>query len=132
MPCREPGIGLTPTVRACALRPLALSRQDRASSDYGVGLCGARTSEVAVKSGHESQTAVMVCAARAAAHGRTDVAAFFDPTALELLPAEARERVERHRAGVPTKRRAERIQRVLLEKRTKMAIPRTVAIDGAI
>ena len=85
-----------------------------------------------MKSGHESQTAVMVCAARAAAHGRTDVAAFHDPVALELLPEEARQRVEQLRSGVQAKRRGERIQRALLEKRTKMMVPRTVAIDGAI
>jgi hypothetical protein len=85
-----------------------------------------------MKPGHESQTAVMVCAARAAAHGRTDVAAFSDPIAIELLPEEARQRVEQFRAGAQAKRLRERIQCVVLEKRTKMVVPRTVAIDGAI
>ena len=85
-----------------------------------------------MKPGHESQTAVMVCAARAAAHGRTEVAAFSDPIAIELFPEEARQHVQRFRAGVPAKRLRERIQRVVLEKRTKMMVPRTVAIDGAI
>jgi methyltransferase (TIGR00027 family) len=60
------------------------------------------------------------------------VAAFHDPVALELLPEEARQRVEQLRSGVQAKRRGERIQRALLEKRTKMMVPRTVAIDGAI
>jgi methyltransferase (TIGR00027 family) len=85
-----------------------------------------------VKPGHESQTAVMVCAARAAAHCRTDVAAFADPTALVLLPEDARQRVERFRAGVPPKSLRERIRYAVLEKRSKMMIARTVAIDGAI
>ena len=56
-----------------------------------------------MKPGQESQTAVMVCAARAAAHGRTSVAAFTDPTALALLPEDARRHVERFRAGGPPK-----------------------------
>lgn len=85
-----------------------------------------------MKSGQESQTAVMVCAARAAAHGRTDVAAFSDPVALQLLPEHVQQRVERARAGVPAKRLDERLQRAVLEKRTKMMVLRTVAIDAAI
>jgi hypothetical protein len=39
--------------------------------------------------GRESQTAVMVCMGRAAAHQRTSVARFSDPTALALLPEDA-------------------------------------------
>jgi methyltransferase (TIGR00027 family) len=85
-----------------------------------------------VKPGHESQTAVMVCAARAAAHGRTDVAAFTDPTALALLPEDARQRIEQFRSGVPPKSLRERIRYAVLEKRSKMMVARTVAIDGAI
>jgi O-methyltransferase involved in polyketide biosynthesis len=42
-----------------------------------------------MKAGRESQTAVMVCMARAMADGRPDVAGFTDPTALALLPEEA-------------------------------------------
>jgi len=85
-----------------------------------------------VKSGQESQTAIMVCAARAAAHGRTDVAAFADPTALSLLPEDARQRVERFRAGVPPRGLRERVGNAVLEKRSNMMVSRTVAIDGAI
>ena len=85
-----------------------------------------------MKSGHESQTAVMVCAARAAAHGRTDVAAFTDPTALALLPKDARQRVERFRSGLPPRSLRERVGNAILEKRSKMMVARTVAIDGAI
>jgi methyltransferase (TIGR00027 family) len=85
-----------------------------------------------MKPGQESQTAVMVCEARAAAHGRTDVAAFNDPTALTLLPEDLRQRVERLRAGVPAKRLRERVQRALIEKRSLMMVPRTVVIDDVI
>jgi methyltransferase (TIGR00027 family) len=74
----------------------------------------------------------MVAAARAAAHGRSAVAAFSDPTALSLLPADARRRVEQHLDGVPPKGFRERLQRGLLEGRMKMMVPRTVAIDEAI
>lgn len=85
-----------------------------------------------MKAGHESQTAVMVCAARAAAHGRSTVAAFSDSTALALLPQEARKFVERFRTGVPPKDLRERIQRNIIEIRSKMMVARTVAIDNAI
>lgn len=85
-----------------------------------------------MKLGTESQTAVMVAAARAAAHGRTSVAAFADPTALALLPSDARQGVERHLAGVPPNGFRERLQRRILEGRVKMMVPRTVAIDTAI
>jgi methyltransferase (TIGR00027 family) len=74
----------------------------------------------------------MVAAARAAAHGRTAVAAFADPTALSLLPADARQRVEQHLQGVAPKGPRERLQRSLLEGRIKLMVPRTVAIDEAI
>ena len=85
-----------------------------------------------MKPGTESQTAVMVAAARAAAHGRTAVAAFSDPTALALLPEDVRQRVEQLRAGVPPKGFVEGAQRRFLEGRVKMMVPRTVAIDAAI
>ena len=85
-----------------------------------------------MKPGHESQTAVMVCAARAAAHGRTDVTAFADPTALELLPEDVRQRVERFRSAVPPRSLRERVRNAFLEKRSKMMVARTVAIDEAI
>lgn len=85
-----------------------------------------------MKPGTESQTAVMVAAARAAAHGRTKVAAFDDPTALTLLPEKARQRVERYRGGVPPKGFGEKLQRKMLEGRMALMVPRTVAIDAAI
>jgi methyltransferase (TIGR00027 family) len=85
-----------------------------------------------MKPGHESQTAVMVCAARAAAHGRTNVTAFADPSALALLPEDARRRVERFRSGVPPTGLREGFEKAFLEKRAKMMVARTVAIDQAI
>jgi len=85
-----------------------------------------------MKPGQESQTAVMVCAARAAAHGRTPVAAFSDPTALVLLPESARQRVEQFHSGVPPRSLRERMSNAFLEKRSKMMVARTVAIDEAI
>lgn len=85
-----------------------------------------------MKPGTESQTAVMVAAARAAAHGRTAVVGFADPTALTLLPTDARQRVEQHLAGVPPRSARERLQRRMLEGRVKLMVPRTVAIDTAI
>src|SRR5689334_15095402 len=69
--------------------------------------------------------------ARAAAHGATPVAAFSDPTALALLPEEARRRVERYRANDPKGRR-ERVERVFLERRADMMVARTVAIDEVV
>ncbi len=60
------------------------------------------------------------------------MAAFADPTALVLLPEDARQRVERFRSGVPPKSLDERLRRAFLEKRSKMMIARTVTIDGAI
>jgi methyltransferase (TIGR00027 family) len=70
--------------------------------------------------------------ARAVANGTTPVAAFSDPTALALLPEDARDQVERYRSGAPPRNRRERIRRVFLEKRSHMMVARTVAIDDAV
>jgi len=85
-----------------------------------------------VKPGRESQTAVMVAAARAAAHGRTTGVDFDDPTALALLPDDARRRVEEFRAGVVPKDARGRVARAFLDRRAKMMVARTVAIDEAV
>ena len=74
----------------------------------------------------------MVCMGRAAAHGVTPVAQFADPTALVLLPDDARARVERFRAGAKPKTVPERLERFFLDKRSKMMVARTVAIDEAV
>jgi methyltransferase (TIGR00027 family) len=85
-----------------------------------------------MKPGTESQTAVMVCVARAVAHGRTSVPKFADPTALTLLPADARERAERQRAGSPPANGREKLHRKFVEARATMMALRTVAVDEAV
>src|SRR5262249_21708965 len=85
-----------------------------------------------MKPGRESQTAVMVCMGRAIAHGRTAAAKFADPTALALLPDDARGRVERLRAGVPSKGLRGRLEYTFLDIQSKMMVARTVAIDEAL
>lgn len=84
-----------------------------------------------MKAGQASQTAVMVCMGRALAHGRTSVADFSDPTALTLLPDEARLRVERIRSG---KRGSmiDSIRNTVIAKRSQMMVARTVAIDRGV
>lgn len=69
--------------------------------------------------------------ARAAAHGKTPVAAFSDPTALALLPEDARRRVERYRANGAAGRR-ELVERAFLQRRADMMVARTVAIDEVV
>lgn len=84
-----------------------------------------------MKAGQTSTTAVWVCRARARAHGRS-IPQFSDPTALALLPAEVREKVERERAGSPAASFRERMRRSMLDARTAMIVARTVEIDNAI
>ncbi len=69
---------------------------------------------------------------RAVAHGRTSVARFADPTALALLPEDARARVERVRAGTPATGLRARVERGYLNRQSKMMVARTVAIDDAV
>ncbi len=84
------------------------------------------------KGGRESHTATMACMGRAAAHGRTPVASFSDPTALALLPEESRQRVERFRAGAVPEGPRRRLERAFLDGLSRMMVPRTVAIDAAV
>jgi len=104
------------------------------TSVYGTEILRRRDdeTEAQVKPGQESLTAIMVCAARAAAHGRTGVGAFADPTALALLPEDVRESVERFRSGAAATSLRERIRHAMLAKRSQMMVARTVAIDDAI
>jgi methyltransferase (TIGR00027 family) len=84
-----------------------------------------------MKPGQGSKTAVLVCMGRAIAHGRT-AARFADPTALALLPDDARARVERIRAGTaPVSLRA-RLEHAYLGRQSQMMVARTVAIDDAV
>lgn len=82
--------------------------------------------------GRASQTAVYVAMGRAAADGKTDVARFSDPTAMTLLPDEARRRVERYLTGPPPRTLKEGWARGSLKARAAMMVARTVAVDDAI
>jgi methyltransferase (TIGR00027 family) len=85
-----------------------------------------------MKRGHESQTAVIVAMARAAAHGVTPVRRFSDPTAITLLPADVRERIDRFRAGAAPVGFRERMAWGMLRYWAPMMVTRTVAIDDVI
>jgi methyltransferase (TIGR00027 family) len=74
----------------------------------------------------------MVGAGRAAAHGKTDVARFSDPTALPLLPKDTRQEVERFRSGTKPSSVKERLRQAYLASASKVMAVRTVAIDDAI
>ncbi len=82
-----------------------------------------------MKPGRASQTAVLVCAGRAVAHGSHG---FSDPTALALLPVESRARVERFRAGERPFGLRERIRHAYLARHSSIMAVRTIAIDDAI
>jgi methyltransferase (TIGR00027 family) len=69
---------------------------------------------------------------RAIAHGASTVSGFADPTALALLPDEARARVERFRAGDAPKGIRARLGHTYLEKLSKAMVVRTVVIDDAV
>ncbi len=70
--------------------------------------------------------------ARAAAHGVTPVTKFADPTALALLPEDARARVVRMREGAPPAHARESMERAFLARRGQMMVARTVVIDDAV
>jgi methyltransferase (TIGR00027 family) len=84
-----------------------------------------------VKTGQASQTAVLVCAARAIAHDAGLVASFSDPTALALLPEQARAMVEAHRGGPPKTLRT-RFRYEAMASRAAMMAVRTVVVDDAV
>jgi methyltransferase (TIGR00027 family) len=85
-----------------------------------------------MKPGSGSRTAVFVCMGRAVAHGRTTESRFSDPTALALLPDDARARVERFRAGAAPKGIRGRLEHTYLDIHTKVMVARTVSIDDAV
>jgi methyltransferase (TIGR00027 family) len=85
-----------------------------------------------MRPGQASQTAVMVCVARALAHGRSDVGAFSDPTALSLLPPAERQRVQSIRSGTASTAGRARWQQIAERRRSMMMVARTVAIDEAV
>ena len=79
-----------------------------------------------------SRTAVLVCQARAAAHGRIAEGRFADPVAMTLLRDEERVTVERVRAGVPPRGWSERVEFEMVRASSEVIVPRTVAIDDAV
>jgi methyltransferase (TIGR00027 family) len=85
-----------------------------------------------MKPGRASRTAELVCLGRAIAHCTSPIAEFSDPTAYELLPAWARSRVERLRAGTPPSGLRERIWRGYMNRQSTVMIARTVEIDRVI
>ena len=85
-----------------------------------------------MKPGQASQTAVLVCAARAAAHGTTTIERYSDPTALVLLPPDARASVERYQSGLVADGARGRIAHETMRRRAAMMVARTVHIDDAI
>ena len=85
-----------------------------------------------MKAGEPSQTAVMVCIARALAHGAPGVGSYSDPTAFALLPEAAQAWVERSREPNAARGAAERWRRAADARRALMMVARTVAIDEAL
>src|SRR5262245_39724310 len=85
-----------------------------------------------MKPGRASRTAELVCIGRAVAQGRTPVARFDDPTALALLPDDARALVATVRAEPPPRGLRARFQRMHHRRRASMMVARTVAIDDAV
>ncbi len=84
-----------------------------------------------MKPGQASQTATLVCAARAIAHEASLLREFSDPTALALLPEESRKMVEAHRRGPPKGVRARFGYEFMVARAAMMAV-RTVLVDEAV
>jgi methyltransferase (TIGR00027 family) len=75
---------------------------------------------------------VLVCQARAAAHGRHAVGRFADPTALPLLRAEERAVVEAVREEKVPDDLGDRLDYEMVKATSLMMVVRTVAIDDAV
>jgi methyltransferase (TIGR00027 family) len=84
-----------------------------------------------MKPGQASQTAVLVCVARAIAHEAGLAQGFDDPTAITLLPEKSRELVEAHRRGPPRSLRG-RFRYEFMVARAAMMAVRTVVVDDAV
>jgi methyltransferase (TIGR00027 family) len=85
-----------------------------------------------VKEGRASETAVLVCMGRAIAHEQRIEPRFSDPTAMTLLPEDARERARRFLDGARPRGLRGRLERTYLGAQAKVMAARTVAIDDAI
>ena len=75
-----------------------------------------------MKPGLESQTAVLVCTGRAIGHDAPWAVKFTDPTALALLPDDARARAERIRAGAPLRGLRDRLARGFALRHAKVTV----------
>ena len=89
-------------------------------------------SSVTMKPGRSSRTAVFVCMGRAVAHGMTTESRFSDPTALALLPDDARSLVERLHSGAAPKGIRGLLDHTYIDRLSKVMVARTVAIDDAV
>lgn len=69
---------------------------------------------------------------RAVAHGRSPVARFDDPTAIELLADDSRARVEQVRANQPLKGLRANLRREYLQRQSTAMVARTVAVDDEV
>ena len=85
-----------------------------------------------MKAGQESKTAVLVCMGRALADSDQSLPTFSDPTALQLLPPEARRRVERIRSEDTPKGLKAAIERGFLVRQSKIMAARTLEVDAAL
>ncbi len=85
-----------------------------------------------MKEGHASRTAVLVCMGRAVGHKTGAVKRFSDPTALALLPDDARARVDRFDPDVRPRGLRARLFDGYLRNQSKLMVARTVAIDDAV
>jgi methyltransferase (TIGR00027 family) len=79
-----------------------------------------------------SQTAVLVCQGRAAAHDRAAPGRFADPTAMALLRDDERVPVEQVRAGTTPEGWGERVPFEMVRACAEIMVPRTIAIDDAV
>ncbi len=85
-----------------------------------------------MRHGQSSQTAVMVCMARAIAHDRTGEARFSDPTALGMLAEAERQLVSRLRSGEAPRSLVEGFRHAHLSREAPMMVARTLEIDDAV
>lgn len=85
-----------------------------------------------MKKGRASKTAELVCAGRAIAHQTIAPGRFDDPTAMVLLPEEARREAESARNGVTPQTLKGRMRHEYLKTQAVMMAARTVAVDDAI
>lgn len=79
-----------------------------------------------------SQTAVLVCQGRAAAHGRIATGRYSDPTASVLLNDDERVMVDQVREDRPPADWDGRVAYEMVARCGEMMVPRTVAIDDAV